>query len=404
MTVLLASEVFPPQTGGSGRWLYEVYRRMPRGSVVVAAGEYAGMQEFDSGEELAIERMRLTFPTWGLASVRGLSSYWRAYRRLAALVKEHGVLELHCGTCLPEGWLAWMLRRVRGIEYVCYVHGEELAIARTSRQLTWMARRVFRGARLVVANSQNTARLLRERWPVDETRLAVLNPGVDAQRFVPAEHDERVRQSLGWSGRRVVLTVGRLQIRKGHDMLIRALPAIARRVPNVLYAIVGDGGERQRLEKLVEELGVRELVRFHGELADERLIECYQQCDLFVLANREVNGDFEGFGMVLVEAQACGKPVIAGASGGTHETMRVPETGLIVPCESPEKLTEAVGDLLANESRRKAMGQAARKWALEQFDWTSLAQQASRILGLEEEGANVQKNQHESDSAVLQSH
>jgi phosphatidyl-myo-inositol dimannoside synthase len=383
--VLLVTEVFPPQTGGSGRWLYEVYRRMPQESVFVAAGEYIGTEEFDRDEELAIERWPLNFANWGIGSLQGLGQYWRAYRWVAAEVRRHGVREVHCGKCLPEGWLAWMLKQTRRVPYVCYVHGEELSYADKSRELAWMMRRVFAGARLVIANSQNTARLLREKWPVDEKRLAVLNPGVDAQRFVPAERDERVRQSLGWSGRRVVLTVGRLQTRKGHDMLIRALPAIARRVPSVLYAIVGDGGERQRLEKLVDEIGVRELVRFHGEPADEKLIECYQQCDLFALPNREVNGDFEGFGMVLVEAQACGKPVIAGASGGTRETMRMPETGLIVSCEGPELLGEAVVELLTDEARCEVMGRAARSWAEKQFDWKSLAKQAARLVGIEME-------------------
>ena len=380
---LLVTEVFPPQTGGSGRWLYEVYRRMA--GVVVAAGEHAGAEEFDAGQELAIERMPLTFDSWGVFSGRGVSRYWRAYRRLAKLARRQRATELHCGKCLPEGWLAWMLKQAHGLRYVCYVHGEELSVVQKSRELTWMTRRVLGGARLVVANSQNTARLLREQWPVADKRLAVLHPGVDAQRFVPAERDGERRQKLGWSGRQVVLTVGRLQIRKGHDMLIRALPAIARRVPHVLYAIVGDGAERPRLEKLASELGVRELVRFHGEPADDELIDCYQQCDLFALPNREVNGDFEGFGMVLVEAQACGKAVIAGASGGTSETMQVGRTGLLVPCEGPEKLAEAVSELLVDEPRREAMGLSARQWALGQFDWASLAQQAATILGMDPE-------------------
>jgi phosphatidylinositol alpha-1,6-mannosyltransferase len=378
---LLVSEVFPPQTGGSGRWLYEIYRRIP--GAVAAAGEFDGAEEFDADQELAIERMPLTFDSWGAFSGRGVSNYWRAYRRVAELARRERASELHCGKCLPEGWLAWMIKQTHGLPYVCYVHGEELSVAKTSRELTWMTRRVFGGARLVVANSRNTARLLRDQWPVPQKRLAVLYPGVDAQGFVPAERDEQRRQQLGWSGRQVVLTVGRLQIRKGHDMLIRALPAIARRVPSVLYAIVGDGQERSRLEKLAGELGVRELVRFHGEPADEDLIHCYQQCDLFALPNREVNGDFEGFGMVLVEAQACGKAIIAGASGGTSETMQVGQTGLLVPCEGPEKLAEAAIDLLSDAPRREAMGRAARQWAVAQFDWESLARQAANFLGME---------------------
>ena len=147
-----------------------------------------------------------------------------------------------------------------------------------------------------------------------------------------------MRARLGWGERRVVLTVGRLQKRKGHDMMIRALPAIRRAVPDVLYAIVGDGEERAALEQLAEQEGVRQSVQFLGEVDDETLVRCYQQCDLFALPNRQVGGDIEGFGMVLLEAQACGRPVLAGASGGTAETMRVPETGRVVPCDRPQEL------------------------------------------------------------------
>src|SRR5205814_1805956 len=110
---------------------------------------------------------------------------------------------------------------------------------------------------------------------------------------------------------------------------------------------------------------------------------CYQQCDLFVLPNREVNGDFEGFGMVLVEAQACGKPVIAGDSGGTRETMRPGETGLLVNCEGPELLANEVSELLLDRARREQMGSAARCWAEEQFDWQRLAARMKNVLEIE---------------------
>ena len=124
-----------------------------------------------------------------------------------------------------------------------------------------------------------------------------------------------MRARLEWTGRRVVLTVGALQKRKGQDMMIRALPAIRQRCPDVLYAIVGEGWERPYLESLVAELSVADLVQFRATPADDELIECYQQCDLFALPNRQVGWDFEGFGIVLLEAQACGKPVVTGQSG-----------------------------------------------------------------------------------------
>jgi phosphatidylinositol alpha-1,6-mannosyltransferase len=113
---------------------------------------------------------------------------------------------------------------------------------------------------------------------------------------------------------------------------------------------------------------------------DDRLVQLYQQCDLFMLPNRQVGRDIEGFGMVLLEAQSCGKPVIAGASGGTAETMRIPETGLAIPCDEPGNLAAAVVELLADPGRRARMGAAAREWVVERFDWGNLSRQAEALF------------------------
>jgi phosphatidylinositol alpha-1,6-mannosyltransferase len=176
------------------------------------------------------------------------------------------------------------------------------------------------------------------------------------------------------------LTVGRLQKRKGHDTMIRALQTIREQIPDVLYAIVGDGEERQPLESLVRELEMSDHVRFMGEIVDRALIQCYQQCDLFVLPNRQVGQDIEGFGMVLVEAQSCGKPVIAGASGGTAETMQIPETGQVVDCTKPDELSRAIAHRLADPQQLERMGECARNWAISRFDWWSIAKRASQLF------------------------
>lgn len=377
---MLITQVFPPQVGGSGRWLYEVYRRLPAGMAVVAAGEHPRAAAFDAGESLRICRLPLVLPTWGFFERKGLAGYLRVARRLAVLARQEQASVLHCGALLPEGWLAWLLSWRLGLPYWVFVHGEELAIGGRSRQLGWMMRRVLGGATGVIANSHNTAGLLCAGWGVPRRRVRVVHPGCDCQQLVPAARDEAVREELGWAGRQVVLTVGRLQRRKGQDMLIRALPIIRRRVPQVLCSIVGNGEERPALERLVEEQGVEGQVQFLGEVGGKRLVQCYQQCDLFALPNREVEGDFEGFGMVLVEAQACGKPVIAGASGGTRETLQEGRTGLVVDCTRPEPLAEAVTALLVDEQRRRAMGTAAREWVAQRFDWSQAALAAARAL------------------------
>ncbi len=387
MTSLVISEIFPPQTGGSGRWLWEIYSRLPRAEYVIAASNVPGQVEFDTKHDLRVERLPLTLTEWGLRSWRGLIGYGNSFFRLRKLVKQHRPDRVHAARVLPEGVMAWCLKRWFGIPYVCFVHGEEITCTSESRELRWLARRVVAGADFLIANSRNTARIAEDLWQAKSDRVRVLHPGVDVEKFHPAPRDPAVRKQLGWNDRQVVLTVGRLQKRKGHDRLIEALPLIRQAIPNILYAIFGDGEERQTLVQLVRREGLSDHVQFLGELGDAELVAAYQQCDLFVLPNRQVGQDIEGFGMVLLEAQACGKPVIAGTSGGTAETMSIPETGIVIDCSLPAIIAQAITEWLVERRQLDNMGIEARRWVQDNFNWTYLSRRAADIF--EQQGRRV---------------
>jgi phosphatidyl-myo-inositol dimannoside synthase len=378
--ILLLSDIFPPKTGGSGRWFREVYSRLPGDHVIVAAGEAPGADELDRSLGMDVARLPIEMRTRGLRPFSNLKHYLKLAWRVGRLTKRKRAAVVHAARNLPEGFVAYLVRRLRGTPYLCYVHGEDVAVSATSRELAWMTRRVFAGASLVVANSRNTRAMLLDEWQLSESKVRLLYPGVDTKRFVPAGPDDAVRRALGWAGRKVLMTVGRLQKRKGHDMLIRALPAIRERHPDVLYAVLGDGEEQAGLEALAEQEGVRSHVRFHGEVGDDTLLRAYQQCDLFVLPNRQIGRDIEGFGMVLLEAQACGRPVVAGASGGTAETMKVSETGRVVACETPGPLADTIRGLLDDPTRLTEMGRRGREWVVERFDWEARAVEARQLF------------------------
>jgi phosphatidylinositol alpha-1,6-mannosyltransferase len=378
--ILALAQVFPPRNGGSGRWLWELYRHLPATGVHVVAGAVEGDAAFDRAAELTVSRLPLDFASWGLGSVRSALEYFRTFVRVRAVAARFGPDVVHCGKALPEGLIALAVSRVQQTPFVVFVHGEEITLAAESRELNRLTRAVLRRASGIVANSESTKQLLVQSGIAAPQKIVVIHPGVDTATFVPAAPNATVRGRLGWTDRRVILTVGALQKRKGQDMLIRALPAIRARVANVLYAIAGEGWERAYLESLAREHGVHDIVQFRGALPFAELVECYQQCDVFALPNRQVGWDFEGFGIVLLEAQACGKAVVAGRSGGTAETMQAGVTGELVDCEAPEALAETVARLLNAPERLAAMGMQARNWAVEHFDWTLLAREAERRL------------------------
>ena len=213
--------------------------------------------------------------------------------------------------------------------------------------------------------------------------MRVVNPGVDASYFVPVGCDPAVRGRLGWGQRPVLLTVGRLQARKGQDRVIQALPKVIQAVPDLVYAIVGDGSEKERLVKLVEGFGLQDSVRFYSDCDDATVLAMYQQSDLFILANRQIGSDVEGFGMVLLEAAACAKPTLAGNSGGTKEAIVDGTTGRVIDGDDSEAVATAIIDLLSSPTIAQSMGAAGRRRVEAEFDWPILAAKVGQAFGLD---------------------
>jgi phosphatidylinositol alpha-1,6-mannosyltransferase len=375
--IVLLAEAFPPAFGGSGRWFWESYRRLDWPALRVVTTHRSDAPAFDASTTLRIDRISLSLRETGSFSWTGMRGYWSIVSHLRRLHAASPVSIVHCARCITEGWAGWLFWRLTGVPYLCYIHGEDVNWSPDGEQLgvmsscqhRWMARRVLRNAGHLIANSHNTRRILETVWGISPDRITVVHPGVDTKRFSPADRSAKSRAALGWHDRPVILTVGRLQKRKGHDMLIRALPRIQETLPDVLYVVAGEGEERGRLESLVRELGVRDLVQFRTTVDDDELLTLYQQCDLFALPNRAVGHDIEGFGMVLLEAQSCGKPIVAGDSGGTREAFVPGETGWLVDCTTPERLIQTITEAFSDRPKLDSMGRRGAAWARAEFDW-----------------------------------
>lgn len=376
---LLLTENFPPKEGGSGRWFWELYSRLPNDKVLIVANDTPEGREFDKTHELDIVRIELESTEWGLASTRGLGFYWETIRKVLKLIKGHGIEEVHCGRVIPEGVIARALKLLAGARYNCFVHGEDVETAATSREHSLLVKNVCKNASMLICNSENTANIVRKLGFDSGSKCEVLHPGVDTSRFEVAAPDTSFRQKMGWSGKRVLLTVGRLQRRKGQDFLIKSMPALLNEFPDLFYAVVGRGECYDELISLVDQHELHDNVCVYPDMDDEALIKCYQQCDIFILPNRTIDNDIEGFGMVLVEAQVCGKPVIAGDSGGTRETMNIGKTGHIIDCSSTENLLNGLSPILRN--REIVDGEVdIADYAKNRFNWDQHVAKAKRLF------------------------
>jgi phosphatidylinositol alpha-1,6-mannosyltransferase len=190
---------------------------------------------------------------------------------------------------------------------------------------------------------------------------------------------QRIRQKHHLGAAPVLLTVGRLQRRKGQDMVIHALPQILQSLPQVKYVIVGTGEELTSLTTLAQELGVQDSVVFAGIVPDQELAAYYAACDVFIMPNRQIGSDIEGFGMVYLEASAAGKPVVGGKSGGTDDAILSDVTGLRVDGNSSVEIANAIIDLLSTPDKAKAMGMHGRQRVEREFTWDTVVQRTRAL-------------------------
>src|SRR5207302_10961882 len=154
------------------------------------------------------------------------------------------------------------------------------------------------------------------------------------------------------------------------DTVIQALPAILAHTPDVRYAVAGTGPDRERLEKRAQQLRLGDRVRFLGGVGDQDLPAFYNLASVYVGASRRAERlGVEGFGISLVEASACGLPVVAGNSGGIPDAVRDGETGFLVPPEDPAAFADAICRLLADKAAAQRMGQAGRRAVETYFNW-----------------------------------
>lgn len=376
--IIVYSEIFPPKSGGSGRWFFELYSRLKVIQPVFLVGAAPEDALFDkTHSELQIVRYDIKRSSWGFMSLTSIKEYWRQFRLLAKQIKNNNATEVHCCRILPEGVPALLSKLILGIPYTCYIHGEDIEVARTSRELTLLTKLVMRFATKLICNSKTTKGYVEKYWSAYQHKAVTLHPGVDTDYFIPVEpataHSIEKAPTL--------LTVGRLQQRKGHDVVIKALAELKAKGVIYQYRIAGDGEEKAALKALSDKLAVTDQVVFLAEITDQILKTEYQNCDIFILANRRVGHDDEGFGMVLLEAQACAKPVIAGRSGGTWETMIEQKTGWLLNCTDELALVALLSDQANLMHHQQSFGPAGRQFVEEHYSWSVLTEKAKAIFG-----------------------
>ncbi|MBV2262677.1 MAG: glycosyltransferase family 4 protein [Thauera sp.] len=374
---LVLTELFLPTKGGTAVWFDEVYRRLGGKEIHILTAQVPGAAEYDCDHPNSMHRLGLQRVWW--LRPESLGMYFRFLACALRLALTRRFDAIHAGRALPEGLVAWLVARLTFRPVVIYAHGEELTGWGRGNKYKAMCF-ALRHADRVIANSDFTRDTL-VGMGVRPERIVLIHPGVDNERFRPGLPADDLRASLGvGDSARLILSVGRLSRRKGFDTLIRSLPALRARGFDVHLAIVGIGEDADYLDGVAREAGVAGWVHRLGHVPMEDLPRWYNACDVFVLANREIGGDTEGFGMVFLEAAACGKAAIAGRAGGTGSAVLDGVTGLRVDASTGAELVDALARLLDDPPLLESMGQAGLARVRQSLSWQAVAERTRNCL------------------------
>ena len=367
---LVVANTFPPIHGGSAI-VYDSLARFGGGRVSVLAPQedyrdgwpIQGWREFDRSAPFKVHRIRLLRTLFlpedagMLQRIGGLVAdvaiRLAMLRGIGRIVRTEKIAVLCIGELVAGGWLARACRLLFRLKTVIYIHGEEISTRTQYDQGGQRRRRALGAANGVVAVSRFTRDMLISDFGVPNRKIELVSNGVDLARFIPRVRSDDLVARYGLQGRRVLLTISRLYARKGMDRVIESLPVVIQQFPDLVYLIVGEGSYRPTLEKLVADHGLDRHVVFAGAVPDYELTEHYSLGDVFIMANREMpDGETEGFGLVFLEANACGLPVIAGRAGGSVDAVTDQVNGLVVDGDDTESIAAAIIRMFGDDRLR----------------------------------------------------
>lgn len=374
MRVLWVTNDLPPRAGGIEQFLGNLLARVhPTTTVVIGPGG----QEGDAAAEVASHDLAQPYRT--VRAPGAVQPTRRTARLVLEVAREHRPDVLVLGASWPLGELAPRLGRELGVPVVALSHGLEAGLA--SVRLGPLVRRATRGLAALTTISDWAEDRLTPHVRAD--RIVRVPPGVDVTRFHPEVDGRPLRAAWGVpAGAPLVGCVSRLVPRKGQDTLLEVWPEVRRRHPDAWLALVGEGPLGDDLARDAAALGPGAGVVLPGRVAWDDLPAAHAAADVFAMPcrTRLLGTDVEGLGIVYLEAQAVGRPAIAGRSGGAPEAVQDGRTGSVVDGRDHRGLVAALDRWLGDEDGRRVAGERGRDWVERTWTWEVIADRFAQLL------------------------
>lgn len=366
MKILILTLEYPPQIGGIAAYTYRQAKHWPVKSdqVIVYAPKMAGDASFDRQNPWPVIRrqpyFRLIWPHW----LRMLIQVWQ-------IIRQEKVDMIHVHHVLPAGYVVYLLNKLKRIPYILFFHGLDFGYALKTKSKAKKLAKVGQLAEKIVVNSNFVKNRVIEKFPDWTNKIQVIYPCPSLENTVIDSNKlEELKQKYNPDHLPTILTCARLVARKGQDMVIKSLPKVVGQVPDFRYLICGQGDYKAELEKLVKQYNLAKNVVFIDFVPQDELPYLYSLADVLAMPARELaDMDAEGFGIVFLEANLFGRPVIAGKSGGMPEAIDHGRTGILVDPLSVEEISQAIVKLLTDKELANHLGQQGQARVRSQFSW-----------------------------------
>lgn len=360
---LIISLEYPPQIGGIATYVHQFARALPSDQVVVLAPFMVGWKEWDEAQAYTIIRKsfffpRIIWPQWLLL--------WFHVRKIC---KQHKIEQIHVHHMLPVGYVSYMLRKK--YPYLIFSHGTDMVLATRNKWKRMWTERVLKHAGQIFVNSASLLHRFKEQVPAVQDNITVIYPCPDQDLLTPPDKSitDHIVSSLALEGKRVVLTVSRLDDGKGIPQLIRTIAQLLPSQPDLVWVLIGDGKKKDLAIELIQKYRLQNVVRFLGSVPHEDLKPYYYVADMFALLTHPDGGREEGLGLVFLEAAAAGLPIVAGKSGGVEEAVIHMQTGLVVNTYNQDEVAGAISRLLRDDTLRRGLGRHAKERIASEFHW-----------------------------------
>jgi phosphatidylinositol alpha-1,6-mannosyltransferase len=382
---LCISTDFPPVEGGISTYVRNLWERLPakKKIVLTRSGDGPGQpvrtdavvvrKKYPAGSDIIsriIRTVAVVFHAWRITGTRNVE-------------------RVHCAQVLSAGMAGLLMKLTRGIPYVVYAYSADILEFSRNFAARAVMKKILDLSDGIIVCSRFAKALVVGRGFSAEDKVCVITPGVDMERFSRDVDSGDVRKKYCIPEEaRVILSVSRLAARKGHRKVIASLKAVLERIPDAVYVIAGEGEEKGALIEEAEKAGVGEKVIFAGRIPAVDLPGLYKTCEVFILLPEYMagSGDIEGFGIVFLEANACGKPVIAADSGGVSEAVVDGFTGVLVDPADSREVSNALIRLLEDERLAGELGKNGLSRVRSEFGWRS---RAIRLRDAAKHGGNA---------------